>query len=84
MKIPQRISSKKNGWGFVDFNQPMHEISRKEPVSYTHLDVYKRQSIETPAKLTVVRDNVYEQKIKIEGEIASHPFTQVILSLIHI
>ena len=26
----QRISSKKNGWGFVDFNQPMHEISRKE------------------------------------------------------
>ena len=37
-----------------------------------------RSSIETPAKLTVVRDNVYEQKIKIEGEIASHPFTQVI------
>ena len=26
----QRISSKKNGWGFVDFNQPMREISRKE------------------------------------------------------
>ena len=26
----QRTSAKKNGWGFVDFNQPMHEISRKE------------------------------------------------------
>ena len=28
--IAQRTSAKKNGWGFVDFNQPMHEISRKE------------------------------------------------------
>lgn len=26
----QRASAKKNGWGFVDFNQPMREISRKE------------------------------------------------------
>ena len=26
----QRTSAKKNGWGFVDFNQPMREISRKE------------------------------------------------------
>ena len=26
----QRTSTKKNGWGFVDFNQPMREISRKE------------------------------------------------------
>ena len=26
----QRTSTKKNGWGFVDFNQPMCEISRKE------------------------------------------------------
>lgn len=26
----QRASAKKNDWGFVDFNQPMREISRKE------------------------------------------------------
>ena len=26
----QRTSAKKKGWGFVDFNQPMREISRKE------------------------------------------------------
>ena len=26
----QRTSAKKNGWGFVDFNQPMREICRKE------------------------------------------------------
>lgn len=26
----QRASAKKNGWGFVDFNEPMQEISRKE------------------------------------------------------
>lgn len=37
-----------------------------------------RSSTETPAKLTVLRDNVYEKKVKIEGEIASHPFTQIV------
>lgn len=26
----QRVSARKNGWGFVDFNQPMREISLKE------------------------------------------------------
>lgn len=26
----QRLSAEKNGWGFVDFNQPMREISAKE------------------------------------------------------
>ena len=26
----QRASAKKNGWGFVDFNQPMRELSLKE------------------------------------------------------
>lgn len=37
-----------------------------------------RSSTETPARLTVLRDNEYEKRIKIEGEIASHPFAQVI------
>lgn len=37
-----------------------------------------RSSTEHPARLTVLRDNIYEKKVKIEGEIASHPFTQVI------
>ncbi len=37
-----------------------------------------RSSTETPATMTVLSDNAYEKKIKLEGEIASHPFTQII------
>lgn len=37
-----------------------------------------RSSTEYPAKLTLVRDNRYEKKVKIEGKIASHPFTQLV------
>lgn len=37
-----------------------------------------RSSAEHPTKLTVVRDNGYEKKVRIEGEIASHPFVQVV------
>ncbi|MDC2611324.1 MULTISPECIES: glycoside hydrolase family 38 C-terminal domain-containing protein [Bacteroides] len=35
-------------------------------------------STETPGRLTVLRDNTYEKKVKVQGEIASHPFTQII------
>ncbi len=35
-------------------------------------------SLEHPAKITVLRDNIYEKKVRIDGEIASHPFTQVV------
>ena len=35
-------------------------------------------STETPGRLTVLRDNTYEKKVKIQGEIASHPFTQIV------
>ena len=37
-----------------------------------------RSSTEAPARLTILRDNIYEKKVKIEGEIAAHPFTQLI------
>ncbi|WP_183305469.1 glycoside hydrolase family 38 C-terminal domain-containing protein [Dysgonomonas hofstadii] len=32
----------------------------------------------SPAKITVLEDNSFYKKVKIEGEIASHPFTQII------
>ena len=35
-------------------------------------------SAEQPAKITVLKDNALETSIRIEGEIASHPFTQTI------
>lgn len=37
-----------------------------------------RLSTETPARLTVLKNNAFEQCVRIEGEIASHPFTQEI------
>jgi alpha-mannosidase len=37
-----------------------------------------RSTIEFPAKITVLEDNHLIKKVKIEGEIASHPFTQII------
>ena len=37
-----------------------------------------RSSTEAPAKLTVLRSNIQETKVKLEGKIASHPFVQII------
>lgn len=31
-----------------------------------------------PAKATVLRSNIQETKVKLEGKIASHPFVQII------
>jgi len=37
-----------------------------------------RSSTETSAKITLVTDNSLEKTVRIEGQIASHPFTQII------
>ena len=37
-----------------------------------------RSSTETPARLTVLCDNEYTKQVRIEGEIASHPFVQTL------
>ena len=35
-------------------------------------------STNTPARITVVKDNLFEKSIRIEGEIATHPFSQIV------
>ena len=35
-------------------------------------------SVENPAEISVVRDNFFEVVLKIEGKIATHPFTQLV------
>jgi alpha-mannosidase len=35
-------------------------------------------TIESPAKIAILQDNYLTKQLKIEGEIASHPFTQII------
>lgn len=38
----QRVSAKKNGWGFVDFNEPMRKISLEEQKEIPHLLLQSR------------------------------------------
>jgi len=35
-------------------------------------------SVENPAILTVLKDNTFEKSVEIKGQIAGHPFTQII------
>lgn len=37
-----------------------------------------RSSAESPARLTVVRDNPFEKTVRLEGQIAGHPFAQTL------
>ena len=55
-----------------------------KPVSYTHLDVYKRQAeqvIKQPFQLIKVSDNGDDTEV---GLLAGAEFTAYLLSLIHI
>ena len=36
-----------NGIAWIDLKKPDNEIAKGQPVSYTHLDVYKRQLMST-------------------------------------
>ena len=37
-----------------------------------------RSSVETPARIEVLVDNDFEQRVRIRGTVASHPFTQTV------
>lgn len=72
----QSLIAKKEG--NRDFTGQMGEYALGELRGFFYEEGRFRSSTEHPARLTVLRDNIYEKKVKIEGEIASHPFTQVI------
>ena len=41
--------------------------SRKWPVSYTHLDVYKRQHVHEPVSFEGIRGRIADLQVEIEG-----------------
>lgn len=74
--IIKRLIAKKEG--YKDFAGETGAYALGELRGFFYEEGQFRSSTERPAKMTVLRDNVYEKKVRIEGEIASHPFTQVI------
>lgn len=64
--------------GNKDFASQKGEYALGELRGYFYEENKFRSSTETPAKMTILRNNSYETKVKIEGEIATHPFTQTI------
>ena len=64
--------------GNKEFAKQSGEYALGELRGYFYEEGKFRSSTETPAKMTVLRDNAYEKKLKIEGEIASHPFVQIV------
>lgn len=64
--------------GNKDFAARAGEYALGELRGFFYEEGKFRSSTETPAKMSIVRDNGYETCVKLEGEIASHPFTQLI------
>lgn len=74
--IIKSLIAKKDG--NKDFACKTGEYSLGELRGFFYEENKFHSSAETPGRLTVLRDNTYEKKVKIQGEIASHPFTQIV------
>lgn len=64
--------------GNKEFARNNGEYSLGEMRGYFYEEGKFHSSTETPARMTILSDNGYETRIQVEGEIATHPFTQVI------
>lgn len=64
--------------GNKDFAKQTGEYALGELRGFFYEEGKFRSSTETPARMTVLSDNAYEKKVKLDGEIASHPFTQIV------
>lgn len=64
--------------GNKEFAKQTGEYALGELRGYFYEEGKFRSSTEAPAVITILSDNAHEKKLKIEGEIASHPFTQII------
>lgn len=64
--------------GNKEFAKGKGEYSLGELRGYFYEEGKFHSSTEAPARMTILSDNDYETKLKVEGEIATHPFTQII------
>lgn len=64
--------------GNKDFAKQGGEYALGELRGYFYEEGKFRSSTETPARMHLLKSNRHETSVQIEGEIASHPFTQVV------
>ena len=59
------------------------ELHRQEPVSYTHLDVYKRQAVKNTIKRiwkqSVLKDFQHSQYVKLENGYSAHVYDMEVI-----
>ena len=73
--IRSLIAKKEANREYADRNSP---YSIGELRGHFYDEGQFRSSTETPANITVIEDHPFRTSVKIEGTIASHPFTQII------
>ena len=73
--IKSLIAKKEGNKEFVDINS---EFSIGELRGFFYDEGIFHSSTETPAEVTFVQENRFEKSVRIQGRIASHPFTQII------
>lgn len=73
--IKNLIAKKENKKEFADSSS---EFSIGELRGFFYDEGVFHSSTETPAAVTFVQNNPFEKSVRIEGHIASHPFTQII------
>lgn len=64
--------------GNKEFARNNGEYSLGEMRGYFYEEGKFHSSTEAPVRMTILSNNEYETRIQVEGEIATHPFTQVI------
>lgn len=74
--IKSLIAKKEGNREFSDNNS---EFNIGELHGFFYDEGLFHSSIEKPAVVSVVQENPFEKSVRIEGEIASHPFTQTII-----
>lgn len=67
--------------GNKEFAKQSGEYALGELRGYFYEEDKFHSSTETPARMIILQDNEYGKKVRIEGEIASHPFTQTVTLL---
>lgn len=64
--------------GNKDFATQTGEYALGELRGFFYEEGKFHSSTEVPAKMSILRNSEHETSVKLEGEIASHPFTQII------
>lgn len=73
--IKSLVAKKEQGREFVDSN---NQFSLGELRGHFYDDNKFHSTADSPAKITILENNALRASVKIEGEIASHPYTQIL------